>query len=123
MHDDALFVPPPAALRRWSDSQLWVSGQVGADASWRPVGPGVEEQMRAAFANLAAQLEAEGLALSDVVFARNYLTDAEDFDTLNRVWAEVFPDAPPARTTVVVGLIPPFRFEVEAIAQRSPRRP
>lgn len=61
------------------------------------------------------QLGAEG---SDVVRTRSYLVDASDWEAVGRAHAEVFGDALPASTMVVVaGLLDPaWKVEIEAEA-------
>ena len=49
---------------------------------------------------ILAKLEEAGLTLSNVVATNVYLDDINDFPRMNRIYAQYFPDAPPARTTV-----------------------
>ena len=60
----------------------------------------VEAQVRQTMRNLLDGLEEAGLALSNVVATNVYLDDMADFARMNRVYAQYFPEAPPARTTV-----------------------
>jgi 2-iminobutanoate/2-iminopropanoate deaminase len=60
----------------------------------------VEAQVRQTMRNLIDGLEEAGLTLSSVVAANVYLDDMNDFAPMNRVYAQYFPSAPPARTTV-----------------------
>ena len=60
----------------------------------------VEAQVRQTMRNLLDGLEEAGLALSNVVATNVYLDDMNDFARMNRIYAQYFPDAPPARTTV-----------------------
>jgi reactive intermediate/imine deaminase len=60
----------------------------------------VEAQVRQTMRNLLDGLEEAGLALSNVVATNVYLDDINDFPRMNRVYAQYFPEAPPARTTV-----------------------
>ena len=60
----------------------------------------VEAQVRQTMRNLLDGLEEAGLALSNVVATNVYLDDISDFPRMNRVYAQYFPEAPPARTTV-----------------------
>jgi 2-iminobutanoate/2-iminopropanoate deaminase len=98
---------------------LFVSGQPGIDPGTGEVPPGdFEAEARQAFANLRTVLEASGASLDRVVKTTVFLVSAEDFATLNTVFAEVFPSAPPARATPIVGLPRDLRISVEAVAAR-----
>ena len=60
----------------------------------------IEAQVRQTMRNLLDGLEESGLELSNVVATNVYLDDMNDFPRMNRIYAQYFPDAPPARTTV-----------------------
>ena len=60
----------------------------------------VEAQVRQTMRNLLDGLEEAGLALSNVVATNVYLDDMNDFPAMNRIYAQYFPEAAPARTTV-----------------------
>jgi len=63
-----------------------------------------------------------GLAFTDVVQGSVFLTDVDDYDAMNSVYGEYFPEDPPARTTVAVSALPgDARVEIAFIAVR-PRR-
>jgi 2-iminobutanoate/2-iminopropanoate deaminase len=96
---------------------LFVSGQPGIDPGTGEVpAGGFEAEARQAFANLRTVLEASGVSLDRVVKTTVFLVSAEDFPALNAVYGEVFPSAPPARATPVVGLPRNLRISVEAVA-------
>ncbi len=46
-----------------------------------------------------------------------YLTRVEDFVAMNQVYATVFSEPYPARTTVYVGLPPGLLVEIDAVAR------
>ena len=85
---------------------LFLSGQVGLDASGQLVAGGVEAQAEQIFANLGAVLDAAGKSFADVVRAGVFLTDMADFAALNAVYARHFEQPYPARTTVAVAALP-----------------
>jgi 2-iminobutanoate/2-iminopropanoate deaminase len=60
----------------------------------------IEAQVRQTMRNLLDGLEEAGLSLSNVVATHVYLDDMNDLAGLDRVYAQYFPDTPPARTTV-----------------------
>jgi 2-iminobutanoate/2-iminopropanoate deaminase len=79
------------------------------------IGETTGEQARAALANLAAVLAEAGAGLADVVRCGVFLADMADFAEMNEVYAEVFPDPLPARTTVGVTLSG-FKVEIDCVA-------
>jgi 2-iminobutanoate/2-iminopropanoate deaminase len=95
-----------------------VSGQIPlVPATGQLVPGGVEDQARQALVNLMAILEAGGSGPDRVVKVTLYLTDLATFDAVNRVYAEFFPEEPPARVCVEVSRLPRgAQVEVDAIA-------
>src|SRR4028118_2240781 len=90
-----------AAIR--SGDLLFVSGQVGSreDGSPEPV---FEEQVRLAFRNLAAVLEAAGCTFDDVVDVTTFHTDpAVQFEAVSAVRLDAF-GAPPHPAWPAVGV-------------------
>ena len=60
--------------------------------------------------------QAAGCGLGDVVKAMVWLADRADFPGFNAVYAEYFPDDPPARSAVVNDLLVDVRVKVEVVA-------
>ena len=84
---------------------LFVSGQPGVDpATGEAAGPDFTTQARQAFRNLDAVLRAGGSNLSLVVNTTILMADVANFPELNRLFAEYFPENPPARMTMQVPL-------------------
>jgi 2-iminobutanoate/2-iminopropanoate deaminase len=84
---------------------LFVSGQPGVDPdSAQPVGPTFGEQARQALRNLDAVLRAGGSRPALVANTTVLAADASDFAELNELYAEFFPNEPPARMTMQVPL-------------------
>jgi 2-iminobutanoate/2-iminopropanoate deaminase len=79
----------------------------------------VREQTRQVLRNVQAVLQAAGSDLDHVLKTTCFLADINDFAAFNEVYREFFPTDPPARSTVQVGLVPPWRVEIEAIAVRG----
>ena len=74
-------------------------------------------QARQVFTNLQAVLAAAGRTLDDVVKVNVYLVDMADFSAVNEVYATVFAEPYPARTTVAVAGLPlGARVEIELVA-------
>ena len=96
-----------------------LAGQVGTDpATGQPAPGGVREQTRQVLQNVKAILEAAGTDLDNVIKTTCFLADIKDFGAFNEVYREFFPTDPPARSTVQVGLVPPWLVEIEAVAVR-----
>ena len=79
----------------------------------------MDGQARAALENLKKGLKAAGATFDDVISADRFLTDMEEQDDLNKVWAEYFGEAKPATTTVQVVRMatdPRCKIEINAIA-------
>lgn len=98
---------------------LFVSGQGATDAATgKMVGPDVESQTEQVLKNVASILEAAGSGLNYVLRCGVFLTDMADFPKMNTVYARMFGENRPARTTVQVVSLPSpgLRVEIDAIA-------
>jgi 2-iminobutanoate/2-iminopropanoate deaminase len=96
---------------------VYTAGQPGIDpATGAVAGDSFEAQARQALVNLGAVLEDAGSRLARVVKVTCFLTDAGAFPTLNALFAEFFPEAPPVRSAPVVQLPRGLLFSIEAIA-------
>ena len=96
---------------------VFAAGQVALDpATGRLVEGGIEAQTRQALTNLSAVFQAAGTSLANVTKTTVFLADIGDFKAMNGVYAEFFPAAPPARSTVQVVLPLGARIEIEAVA-------
>jgi 2-iminobutanoate/2-iminopropanoate deaminase len=115
----------PAAVGPYSQAigmgdLVFCSGQIGLDpATGDLVDGGIEAQTERVLKNLSAVLDAAGLGFADVVKTTIFLSDIDDFATVNAIYAKHMPDPPPARSTFQVGALPRgARVEIEAIARR-----
>lgn len=80
---------------------------------------GIESQTRQVFSNIHAVLQATGLDFSNVIKTTVFLTDLNQFSTVNAIYAEYFPENPPARSCVEVSKLPKGALvECEVIAKR-----
>ncbi|MEO8033260.1 MAG: RidA family protein [Acidobacteriota bacterium] len=97
---------------------LYASGQIALDPSTGNLVEGdFAAQAERVFTNLGAVLTEGGSAFSRVLKATVYLTDLGDFQTLNTIYAEVFGDHKPARSTVGVKQLPRgAAIEIDVIA-------
>lgn len=97
---------------------LFVSGQVGSREDGSPE-PELEAEVRRAFDNLLAILDAASCAFADVQDVTMFLVDPEAmFDTVVKVMGDYWGDAPhPTLTAVGVTWLYGFRFEIKVVAK------
>ena len=89
------------------DGWIWTSGQVALDpATGKLVGQDAAAQADRTLQNIRAILEAGRSGLGQVVRATVYLTNMDDFASVNAVYAKYFPSAFPARVCVEVSRLP-----------------
>jgi enamine deaminase RidA (YjgF/YER057c/UK114 family) len=101
-----------------SNGFLFVSGLVGSRADGSAE-PDLETQVRLAFDNLNAILEAAGCSFRDVVDVTVFIVDpASKFEAIWKVVGEHWGDAPyPTLTGVGVTWLYGFDFEIKVIAK------
>ncbi len=97
---------------------VFTAGQAGiVPETGNVVEGGIENETRQTLQNIKTILEASGSSLELVVKTTVFLRDMADFSRMNAVYAEFFPAAPPARTTVQAAALPKnVAVEIEAIA-------
>ena len=112
--------PYSQAIR--TENLIFTAGQVGLDpATMELVEGGVEAQTRQVLTNLKYVLESADSGLKFVLKTTVFLQDMVDFANMNAVYAEFFPENPPARSTVqVAGLPRGALVEIECVALLNP---
>lgn len=120
IHTDA----SPAAVGPYSQAveagpgkTIYLSGQLGLEPdTGELVSENFEGQVRQAFANMQAVIEAAGGTLDSIVKLTLFLTDLSKFASANAIMADIIPEPYPARSTIGVASLPKGgQFEVEAI--------
>lgn len=108
--------PYSQAIR--TDTLIFTAGQVGLDpATMELVEGGVEAQTRQVLTNLRHVLETANSGLNFVVKTTVFLQDLGEFAKMNTIYAEFFPENPPARSTVQVAALPKGALvEIECVA-------
>ncbi len=113
----------PAAVGPYSQgiqagALVFTAGQLGIVPGTKEfAGPDIESQTRQALENLKAVLEAGDSCLEHVIKTTVFLQDIGEFSRMNGVYAEFFPENPPARSAVQVAALPlDGRVEIEAVA-------
>lgn len=112
----------PAAIGAYSQAVtsgrlVFISGQIPLDPATMTIsGDNFEARARRVFDNIAAVARAAGGSLDDVVKLTIYLTDLDDFATVNDVMADYFSEPYPARAALGVAALPKGAdVEAEAI--------
>jgi 2-iminobutanoate/2-iminopropanoate deaminase len=97
---------------------VFVSGQLGLRPGHTEMaGDSIGEQTEQVMKNLGAILEAAGSGLDRVVKTTVFLTNLDDFQGMNEVYARYVGETPPARATVEIGRLPSGALvEIEAVA-------
>ena len=98
----------------------FVAGTTGYDYTTMTMPADVASQARNSFKTIEAALAEAGFAMTDVVRATYYVTDAGNADAVLAVCGEVLGDIRPAATILVVsGLYKPeMKVEIEVTAKR-----
>jgi 2-iminobutanoate/2-iminopropanoate deaminase len=103
---------------------LYCSGQIAIDPeSGSMINGTVEEEAERVLENIGAVLQGASMSYGDVVQCTVYLTDINDYATVNEIYARYFSESPPAREAVEVRALPRHaRVEISCIAVRAQAR-
>ena len=112
----SLGLPYSDAVR--AGSLLFLAGAIGAPPGSRDVVPGgIVPETRQTLENIKRNLEAHGSSIDRVTRCTVILIHLDDFEPMNGVWREYFPQNKPARTTFfVTSLARGARVEIECTA-------
>jgi len=96
---------------------LYLSGQIGTDASGGLVKGGIDTETRQVMINIKTVVEANGSTMDRVVKCTVFLADMKEWPAMNVVYATFFPNHKPARSAMGAnGLARDARVEIECIA-------
>src|SRR5262245_8453781 len=100
---------------------IFVSGQLPVSLDGKALSTlTFQEQVRVALANVLAIVKAAGSSPDRVLKITAFIVGVENWPAFNRVYAELFGDARPARSVVPVGTLHHgCLVEIEAIAARG----
>lgn len=116
--------PNPYSYGIRAGDTLFLSGLIPRNGRDNTVVAGdIAVQTRAVLDNARELFDAAGISLAHAVSARVFLPDLADFEAMNRIYREYFPDAPPARATVGASLTAPaYKVEMTFVASAAARR-
>ncbi|MGI0406257.1 RidA family protein [Helicobacter himalayensis] len=96
---------------------IFTSGQIALDSQNTMNNGDIRAQSTQVLENLKAILESSGSSLQKVLKTTIFLTDINNFDVLNEVYASFFGTHKPARSTIAVKALPKNALvEIECIA-------
>ena len=97
---------------------LYVSGQVAFDASsGELINENITEETHQVMKNLEAILRAAGTSFKQVAKCSIFISDMNQFVTINEAYGQYFKEDPPARETVEVRRLPKdVNVEISCIA-------
>ncbi len=97
---------------------LFVSGQIPIEPKTGEIMTGsIKEQTNKVLENLNNILIASNSSLNNVLRTTIYLTNLDDYSTVNEVYTQFFNESQPARSTVQVSRLPlDAQIEIDAIA-------
>jgi aminoacrylate peracid reductase len=99
-------------------TNIYVSGMLAIDKDGKSIGIGdITAQTRHVLESVKAVIEAGGAKMSDIAYNAIILKDLADYAAMNKVYAEYFPNNPPARYCIKADLVKPeFLVEITCVA-------
>lgn len=96
---------------------VYTSGQIALTPAGDMTEDDIVKQTHQVMKNVSAVLEAAGSSLNGVIKTTIFLSDMDNFVTVNEIYAEYFGDHKPARATVAVKTLPKnAMIEIDCIA-------
>lgn len=113
----------PAAVGPYSQGVragniIFTSGQLPIDLETGELSKGdIKKETRLCLEHIKAVLEAEGASIENIVKVTVFVTDMNNFGTINEVYEDFFNGHKPARSLIQVSQLPKGAdIEIEAIA-------
>lgn len=112
----------PAAIGPYSQAiqagnMLFASGQLGLNPATGELCNGLEAQADQAMRNMGEILKQAGMTYANIIKTTVFMTDLNDFSTVNAVYQRYFEGAYPARSCVQVAALPKNALvEIECVA-------
>ena len=95
---------------------VFLTGQVPMQDGQVMTTGSIEEQTRACLDSIHETLAEARCSLQDIVKSMVWLKSREDFSGFDSVYAEYFPEGPPARSALVSDFLVDIRVEIECVA-------
>tara|TARA_Y100000746_G_C15421113_1_gene414435 strand:+ start:782 stop:1177 length:396 start_codon:yes stop_codon:yes gene_type:complete len=95
---------------------VFLTGQVPMQNGQVMTNGNIEEQTRACLDSIHETLIEAGCSLQDIVKSMVWLRSRDDFPGFDSVYAEYFPEGPPARSALVSDFLVDIRVEIECVA-------
>ncbi len=104
-----------------ANGMLFISGQVPINPeTGKIVEGGITEQTEQVMQNIKAILTKAGYTFDDVIKSTCLLSDMANFSAMNEVYANYYPENPPARAAFAVKELPlSVMIEIETIAVKQ----
>ncbi|TCS80070.1 RidA family protein [Pectinatus cerevisiiphilus] len=98
---------------------VFISGQIAIDPVSGKIPSDIETQVRQAIKNAEIILTQAGSSLKRAIKVNMYMTDLDDFPTINRIYQELFNISYPARSCMEVSRLPGgANFEIDIVAAK-----
>ena len=112
--------PYSQAVRVKFDELIYLSGQIPIiPETGEILTKDIKSQTNQVMKNIGAVLSADGLTYENVIKCTIFVTDLNDFASVNEVYGKYFANNPPARACVEVSALPKgVSVEIEAIAAK-----
>ena len=115
-----VFGPYSAAVE--ANDIIFISGQLPIDPANGEIINDIKAATKQVLLNIKTILEKTDLDMSHVVKTTIFLKNIADFSAVNEIYADFFPQEPPARSTIQANVLPKGALiEIEAIAIRKSR--
>jgi 2-iminobutanoate/2-iminopropanoate deaminase len=100
-----------------ANGMVFTSGQIALNSQGELVCEDVAGQTEQVLTNLSEVLQEAGSSLQKVIKTTIFLSNMDDFATVNEIYAKHFGDHKPARSTVAVKTLPlNVKVEIDCIA-------
>jgi len=117
---DKFPVSGPYSAAVEANDLIFISGQLPIDPATGEIINDIKAATRQVLTNIQMILEKTGLDMSNIVKTTIFLKKIADFSAVNEIYADFFPQEPPARSTIEVSVLPKGSLiEIEAIAIRK----
>ena len=103
------------------DGRVYVSGQGPVDPETNEiVSEDVSEQTAQTLRNIGAILDAAGTSFENVLQANVYVTNMDNYEEVNEVYAEYMAEPYPARAAMEISRLPiDIEVEIEVVAKKE----